>query len=301
MHFLKLLWASLGGCAIQLCNATRSAEYALRSYLYLLVHALVAGPAALWLGAGSGALVPGASEAQRFQRAVPFLAWRLSGCTYQTYATRVMHCAAWHAGKVVLFYLVRAALGLLSAFTETLLVRLATNHHRSAAWPCMRIGSKKLLLCHIISYLLRDEDCLGEGQGASREGGAVTYSPLHPCIPPGRAVRDYAGARTAQLLLLLLATSAGMFAAATALLPSSFVMYFLTAAAAAVVAGRPLWVVAAGAVGVLLGWVVAGALQATPAFTAIARQAFTRLQSRPQNCAETRSSPESQGALKAAL
>ena len=74
-------------------------------------------------------------------------------------------------------------------------------------------------------------------------------------------MRDYAGARTAQLLLLLLATSAGMFAAATALLPSSFVMCFVTAAAAAVLDGRPRWVVAAGAVGVLLGWVVAGARQ----------------------------------------
>lgn len=31
-----------------------SATYALRSYLYLLVHTLIAGPAALWLGAGAG-------------------------------------------------------------------------------------------------------------------------------------------------------------------------------------------------------------------------------------------------------
>ena len=32
-----------------------SSAYALRSYLYLLVHTLIAGPAALWLGAGPGA------------------------------------------------------------------------------------------------------------------------------------------------------------------------------------------------------------------------------------------------------
>ena len=32
----------------------RSSAYALRSYLYLLVHTLIAGPAALWLGAGPG-------------------------------------------------------------------------------------------------------------------------------------------------------------------------------------------------------------------------------------------------------
>ena len=38
-----------------------------------------------------------------------------------------MHSAVWHAGKVVLFYLLRAALGLLSAFTETLLVRSAAS------------------------------------------------------------------------------------------------------------------------------------------------------------------------------
>ena len=31
-----------------------SAAYALRSYLYLLVHTVIAGPAALWLGTGSG-------------------------------------------------------------------------------------------------------------------------------------------------------------------------------------------------------------------------------------------------------
>ena len=42
------LKAAKPGCA--LCSAT----YALRSYLYLLVHTLIAAPAALWLGAGSG-------------------------------------------------------------------------------------------------------------------------------------------------------------------------------------------------------------------------------------------------------
>lgn len=41
---------------ILLCRVwQRSAQYALRSHLYLLLHALVAGPAALWLGAGPGA------------------------------------------------------------------------------------------------------------------------------------------------------------------------------------------------------------------------------------------------------
>ncbi len=74
-----------------------------------------------------------------------------------------------------------------------------------------------------------------------------------------RAVRDYAGARTAQLLLLLLGASAGMWAASTALLPSSFVMYFVTLAAAGVLDNRPLLVVVAAVVGVLLGWPVAGA------------------------------------------
>ena len=31
-----------------------SSAYALRSYLYILVHTTIAGPAALWLGAGPG-------------------------------------------------------------------------------------------------------------------------------------------------------------------------------------------------------------------------------------------------------
>lgn len=31
-----------------------SAKFALRSYLYLLLHAIVAGPASLWYGAGGG-------------------------------------------------------------------------------------------------------------------------------------------------------------------------------------------------------------------------------------------------------
>lgn len=73
-----------------------------------------------------------------------------------------------------------------------------------------------------------------------------------------RATRDYAGAKTAQLLLLLLACSAGMSSASSALLPSSFVMYFVTLAAAAVIRNRPQLVVAYAVVGVMLGWVVAG-------------------------------------------
>ena len=31
-----------------------SAAYALRPYLYLLLHTIVAGPAALWFGSGTG-------------------------------------------------------------------------------------------------------------------------------------------------------------------------------------------------------------------------------------------------------
>lgn len=73
-----------------------------------------------------------------------------------------------------------------------------------------------------------------------------------------RATRDYAGAKTAQLLLLLLACSAGMFSASSALLPSSFVMYFVTLAAAAVIRNRAQLVVVYAVVGVILGWVVAG-------------------------------------------
>ena len=40
--------------AAEPCCALCSATYALRSYLYLLAHTLIAAPAALWLGAGSG-------------------------------------------------------------------------------------------------------------------------------------------------------------------------------------------------------------------------------------------------------
>ncbi|CAL5219251.1 g1047 [Coccomyxa viridis] len=128
-----------------------SSAYALRSYLYLLVHTLIAGPAALWLGAGPG--------------------------------------------KAAVFYIVRMALATISAYAEMQLVR---------------------------------------------------------------AVRDFAGAKTAQLLLFLLCCSAGMFAASSAFLPSTFVMYTLTLAAAAVIDNHPRAVVAYAAVGVLLGWPVAG-------------------------------------------
>ena len=43
----------LKGENLRVC-ALCSAAYALRSYLYLLVHTIIAGPAALWLGTGSG-------------------------------------------------------------------------------------------------------------------------------------------------------------------------------------------------------------------------------------------------------
>ena len=78
----------------------------------------------------------------------------------------------------------------------------------------------------------------------------------HLCLR--RAVRDFAGAKLAQLLLFLLCCSAGMFAAASAFLPSSFVMYTLTLAAAAVIDNHPRGVIAYGAIAVLLGWPVAG-------------------------------------------
>ena len=71
-------------------------------------------------------------------------------------------------------------------------------------------------------------------------------------------MRDFAGAKTAQLLLFLLCCSAGMFAASSAFLPSTFVMYALTLAAAAVIDNHPRAVIAYAAVGVLLGWPVAG-------------------------------------------
>ena len=71
-------------------------------------------------------------------------------------------------------------------------------------------------------------------------------------------MRDFAGAKTAQLLLFLLCCSAGMFAASSAFLPSTFVMYTLTLAATAVIDNHPRAVVAYAAVGVLLGWPVAG-------------------------------------------
>lgn len=77
-------------------------------------------------------------------------------------------------------------------------------------------------------------------------------------VPRYSAVRDFAGAKTAQLLLFLLCCSAGMFAASSAFLPSTFVMYTLTLAAAAVIDNHPRAVVAYAAVGVLLGWPVAG-------------------------------------------
>jgi hypothetical protein len=51
-----------------------------------------------------------------------------------------------------------------------------------------------------------------------------------------------------------------MFSASTALLPSSFVMYSLTLAAAAVIDSKPLLVVVHAVLGVILGWIVAGAL-----------------------------------------
>ena len=71
-------------------------------------------------------------------------------------------------------------------------------------------------------------------------------------------MRDFAGAKLAQLLLFLLCFSAGMFAAASAFLPSSFVMYAVTLAAAAVIDNHPRGVIAYGALAVLLGWPVAG-------------------------------------------
>ena len=78
-------------------------------------------------------------------------------------------------------------------------------------------------------------------------------------------MRDFAGAKLAQLLLLLLGCSAGMFAAASAFLPSSFAMHAVTLAAAAVIDNRPRGVTAYGAIAVLLGWPVAGTLSASRA------------------------------------
>ena len=100
-------------------------------------------------------------------------------------------------------------------------------------------------------------------EGAKRSGSSLLLSPndwLGQCqdVLYCRAVRDFAGTKTAQLLLFLLCCSAGMFAASSAFLPSTFVMYTLTLAAAAVIDNHPRAVIAYAAVGVLLGWPVAG-------------------------------------------
>lgn len=59
------------------------------------------------------------------------------------------------------------------------------------------------------------------------------------------------------MLLALLAVLPGMFAASTALLPSSFTMYAMTTATAGVLLDSPALVIAAAAVGIVWGWVVA--------------------------------------------
>ena len=73
-----------------------------------------------------------------------------------------------------------------------------------------------------------------------------------------RSVQRHVSAAAAHYMLALLCFAPGMFAAATALLPSSFAMYAMTAAAASVVDGRPLVTIAAAAIGIVWGWIVAG-------------------------------------------
>eukprot|EP00240_Pyramimonas_obovata_P002015 CAMPEP_0118946516 /NCGR_PEP_ID=MMETSP1169-20130426/44333_1 /TAXON_ID=36882 /ORGANISM="Pyramimonas obovata, Strain CCMP722" /LENGTH=505 /DNA_ID=CAMNT_0006892505 /DNA_START=323 /DNA_END=1840 /DNA_ORIENTATION=+ len=68
------------------------------------------------------------------------------------------------------------------------------------------------------------------------------------------ATRQVLGVRVSSVLLLLLAVSTGMFSASTAFLPSSFTMYTMTLATAALLLGRYHLVIAACAVGALLGW-----------------------------------------------
>ena len=74
----------------------------------------------------------------------------------------------------------------------------------------------------------------------------------------GRSVQRHISAAAAHYTLALLCFAPGMFAASTALLPSSFAMYAMTAAAAAVIDGRPLATIAAAAIGIMWGWIVAG-------------------------------------------
>ena len=239
--------------ALTVRGVLRSSEFALRSYLYLVLHALVAGPAALWLGAGPGA---------RQMSLVRLHARPL--CLQYDLLTR--HLARRQGGRIL------PAAGRTGAVLGVL---------RDHACQARSFTQSLRFLCIFYARFLPH---------APRHATARLTSFCPPdaswlawCLRADesklwrRAVRDYAGARTAQLLLLLLAASAGMWAAATALLPSSFVMYFVTLAAAGVLDNRPLLVVVASVIGILLGWPVAGAVR-LPCLSAVAAMQRARVQ-----------------------
>jgi len=70
--------------------AARSSKYALRSYLYLLLHAAVAGPAALLFGTGAGAALH-ARHSVCFRRPMPRVCYRRQGGSSPSMTAAAQH------------------------------------------------------------------------------------------------------------------------------------------------------------------------------------------------------------------
>ena len=202
-----------------------SSQYALRSYLYLLLHA----PAA-----AAGALLRG-----------PHGALRRRGSRARSAAG--VHCLARAPAPALL--LAGAAWGL-----QRLRWLPKRPHPRSLLH--VRPGPSTPTLIpptHLLAraaklagfYCLRA--CLGLASAASE---AWLY----------RAVAARYRPAVARCLLLFLASAAGLFAASTAMLPSTFTMYAMTAAAAAVLEGRPYVTIAAAVIGEARRWLKVGLL-----------------------------------------
>ena len=122
-NYLEPLHYFLHGSGMQTWEY--SAQYALRSWLYLLLHAPAAGaPALLGLGAGRGEQRQDHGECVRHAVGQAGLGWapggvpRLHSCLARRPALPSLFAA-----KLLGFLLLRAALGLVSAATETCLYR----------------------------------------------------------------------------------------------------------------------------------------------------------------------------------
>lgn len=191
-----------------------SAGFALRPYIYLLIHALVGGPVALVVGKGAGGCA-----------AAPVKPGRPYSRPLSSKCQNALMCALCSQGRCVLCHQGGSGSSIRVHRVAALQVRNLLHCPLDELLPLDCVIAKSW------RHVLKPTQCLA----------------LHTLSC--RAVQRRYSVVMANSFLALLCITTGMFVSATGFLPSSFTMYAVTAAAAGVLEGKQYYVIIIAAIG----------------------------------------------------